>query len=90
MVIKRDKIEIISDILTSIQEKNNKIKITHILYKANLSYNKLKEYLDELLNKNLIEEYYDKKHKYFRLTKKGNEYLEKIKQMTKFIETFDI
>ncbi len=87
---KRNKIEIIYDILISIIEKNNKIKITHIMYKANLSHIKLKEYLDELIEKDFIEEYYEKKQKYFRLTKKGYEQIEKIKQMTKFMEVFDI
>lgn len=90
MATKRNKIEVIFDILNAIQEKHNKIKITHILYKANLSHNKLKEYIHELTEKKMIEEYIEKKQKYFRLTEKGNEQIQKIRQMQKFIETFEI
>jgi len=90
MVFKRNKIEIIYDILNAIKEKNNKIKITHILFKANLSHIKLKEYLKDLEEKNLIEIYYEKKQKYFRLSELGEEYRLKLKQMKKFIETFEI
>ncbi len=52
MAPKRDKVEIIFDILDSIYKTNNKIKISHILHKANLSHTKLKIYLDELKDKN--------------------------------------
>lgn len=90
MAQKRNKIEIIYDILNSIKDKNNKIKITHILYKANLSHTKLKEYLTDLLDKELIEEFIEKKQKYFRLTEKGQEYIQKLKQMKTFMKTFDI
>lgn len=87
---KRNKIEIIYDILISIRNKNNKIKITHILYKANLSHIKLKEYLTDLIDKELVEEFIEKKQKYFRLTKKGQEYIQKLKQMKNFMKTFEI
>lgn len=87
---KRDKIDIIFDILKSIKDKNNQIKITHILHKANLSHTKLKEYLDELKSKQLIEEYLEKKQKFFKLTNKGEDYYQKLNQMKKFINIFDI
>lgn len=90
MAHKRNKIEIIYDILNAIKEKNNRIKTTHILYKANLSHIKLKEYLEELKNKGLIEEFTEKKQKFFKLSPKGEEYVQKLKQMKKFMQTFEI
>ena len=90
MALKRNKIEIIFDILNAIRERNNKIKITQILHKANISHNKLKIYLEELFEKELIEEIIEKKQKYFILTKKGFDYLEKLNQMKKFMESFEI
>ena len=53
---RRGRMEIIADILKSIQNKGGKIKPTHLLYKSNLSHAKLKEYVDILLEKDLIEE----------------------------------
>ncbi len=48
MIERRNKLEIIKDILNVIYEKNGKIKPTHLLYKSNLSHAKMKIYLNEL------------------------------------------
>jgi predicted transcriptional regulator len=53
---KRNKLEVIFDILKVIREKSGKIKPTHILYKSNLSYLMMKDYLNELIEKGLIKE----------------------------------
>ena len=55
MVKKRTKLEVIRDIL-DILKKHKHVKITHLIYKANLSNNSIKPYLEELLKNNLIEE----------------------------------
>ncbi|HLD98553.1 MAG TPA: winged helix-turn-helix domain-containing protein, partial [Candidatus Nanoarchaeia archaeon] len=44
---KRNKLEIIRDILNVIRSRNGKIKPTHILYKSNLSHQMMEEYLAE-------------------------------------------
>lgn len=90
MANKRDKIDIIYDILFSIKDRNNKIKITQLLHKANISHSKSKIYIEELFEKKLIEEIIEKKQKYFSLTNKGFEHLNKLDQMKKFMNTFDI
>jgi predicted transcriptional regulator len=46
---KRDRLQVIYDILKVIKEKNGRIKPTHILYKSNLSHQMMDEYLRELL-----------------------------------------
>ena len=50
MTKKRNKLEIIKDILEVIKNKNGKIKPTHILYKSNLSYIMMDDYLTELIS----------------------------------------
>ena len=82
--------DIIFDILKAIKEKNNKIKITHILYKANLSHTNLKLYMAELEDKKLIEPFEEKKTNFYRLTKDGEFHYQKLRQMKNFMETFDI
>lgn len=73
---KRDRLEIIHDILHAIKEKGNKIKPTHILYKSNLSHQMLKDYLGELISKEFIEFYLNNKGgKRYSLTDKGFKYL---------------
>jgi len=49
----RGKIELIGDIL-SICAKDGPVRQTHIMYKANLSYEALRMYIDELTKNNLI------------------------------------
>ena len=61
MTKKRDRLEIIKDILETIRDKGEKVRPTHIMYKANLSHQMLTEYTDELLTKKLILEDKDKK-----------------------------
>ena len=64
---KRNKLEIIRDILELIRENHNSIKTTPLLRKSNLSSQGFSEYMKELLEKDLIRENQDKKGKKFIL-----------------------
>jgi len=90
MSTKRNRLQVVHDILNSIQAKNGKIKPTHILYKANLSHKMMDIYLKELISKGLINEIKGKKGKTYSLTEKGFDYLNKYKMMSKFIESFGL
>ncbi len=87
---KRDRLQVIHDILKSIQEKDGRIRPTNILYKANLSPQMLNEYLKELIEKGMIKENSSKEGKTYSLEKKGFEFLAKYKTITEFLETFGL
>ncbi|MEA2038110.1 MAG: winged helix-turn-helix domain-containing protein [Nanoarchaeota archaeon] len=66
---KRDRLEVIYDILKIIRDKNNSIKPTPLLRYSNLSSQSFSEYYDELMKKELIKEVIDKKgRRYITLT----------------------
>lgn len=86
---KRNPLEIMYDILDTINKKRGPANPTHILYKSNLSYKMLKDYINELLEKDFIKEEGDKKRVY-SLTKKGKEYLSNYHIMTNFLDRFGL
>ena len=88
--MKRNHFEIIRDILKVIREKSGRIKPTHILYKSNLSYSMMEQYLQELIEKEFIVEEKLKKGKTYRITEKGNAYLEKYHVVSEFIDSFGL
>ena len=49
---RRDKITIMEDLLHIMQEPR---RLTHILYKSNMSYVQLVKYLDDLIGRDLVE-----------------------------------
>ena len=57
--------------LQTISNKGGRIKPTHLMYKANLSHNQMKLYLDELIEKKLVEEEAKDERKMLVLTEKG-------------------
>lgn len=87
---RRDRLQVIRDILGVIQEKNGKIKPTHILYKSNLSHQMMEEYLNELINGKFIIETTNAGSKTYILTEKGFDYLSKYKLITEFIDSFGL
>jgi len=90
MAKKRERLEVIKDVLKSIRE-NKKIKPTRLLYASNLSPQMFKEYINELLSKGFINFDLDKKQKKtFLITKKGNEFLEQYKIIENFVENFGL
>ena len=90
MTKKRNRLEIIRDILEVIKNKQGKIKPTHILYKSNLSYLMMEDYLKELIEKEFITEHTSPTGKTYRVTDKGLTYLEKYKMVSEFTTSFGL
>lgn len=87
---KRTRLEIIKDILSVVKSRNGKIKPTHILYKSNLSYQMMEEYLNELIKKEFIKEIRNKNSKTYIITEKGLEYLNKYDLIVDFTNSFGL
>ena len=90
MTVKRDRLQVIYDILKAIQDKNGLIKPTHILYKANLSSQMLSEYLTDLITREFVIETQSKSGKTYSLTDKGFNYLREYKTIVEFIDVFGL
>ncbi|MEK6816882.1 MAG: winged helix-turn-helix domain-containing protein [Nanoarchaeota archaeon] len=89
---RRDKLDIVSDILKSIQDKGGRIKPTHLLYKSNLSHEGMKRYIEELKVKLMIIEEEDPKKnlRYFIITDKGLKFLQDYKKIREFTDSFGL
>jgi len=90
MTKKRERLEIIKDILMAVRDNRN-IKPTRLLYASNLSPQMFKDYINELIAKEFIKLDIDKKDKKtFSLTQKGSEFLEEYKIIENFVENFGL
>jgi predicted transcriptional regulator len=89
---KRTRIEIIYDMLHTISSKGGRIKPTHLMYKANLSHNQMKQYLDELMEKKLVEEELKEREerRMLLITDKGIAFINQFNQMREFEKTFGL
>jgi len=87
---KRGRLEIIHDILLAVQKKNGRIKPTHLLYKSNLSYQRMNVYVDELIKKGLLDKDFVDKSKFFPLTNNGYQFLAEFKRIREFSDSFGI
>ncbi len=88
---KRDKLEIIKDILKVIKDNRNHIKMTPLLRKSNLSSKRFAKYKEELLKRELIKEVENKKSgRKIIITEKGMAFLEKYRVIINFVEEFNL
>ncbi len=88
--MKRTKIDIIYDMLRAIEEKGGKIIPTHLLYKSNLSHQRMKLYLDELKQRQMITEAHQKDKLFYELTDEGRKFIQNFKRMKEFTEAFGL
>ncbi len=88
---KRDRSDIVADIMAAIVNKGGEIKPTHLMYKSNLSHGQMVLYLEDLIKNNLIAKI--KKptgYEYIIITDKGYEFVEKLKAVKEFEKTFGL
>jgi predicted transcriptional regulator len=87
---KRNRVEIIHDMLRIIQEKGGRIKRTHLMYKANLSHKQMTSYLKELASNSLIKDQKTEERSLILITEKGRDFFVKYSQMREFEKTFGL
>ena len=75
-MVKRDRVEIMAEILCLCMEPRTK---THVMYGTNLSWKMLQHYLSELQNLKLLEVHDDSTR--YVATPRGQEFLEKWKEL---------
>jgi predicted transcriptional regulator len=90
MIKKRNRLEVIYDILKVIHDQHNSIKPTPLMRKSNLSSSSFSEYYEELIAKGFVRELMDKESKYITLTDKGYKYIEKYNLILGLIQEFEL
>lgn len=87
--MRRSKLEMYVDIL-QVLSRRGPLKLTHVMYKANVNCKVLKEYLDFLLKQGLIEErIVGKSRTVFAITPRGItvlKYFRELKQVLPIVE----
>ena len=89
MAKKREKLEIIRDVLSAINTRGG-IKPTRLLYSSNLSPQMFKEYTGMLIEKNFIKELVESGKKKFSLTSKGRGFLQEYVVIENLIKNFGL
>ena len=91
MAKKRERLEVIHDILMAMRDSGHTIKPTRLQYASNLSPQMFRDYVAELEEKGFIEMVLDKKSKkLYRITVKGLKFLEEYKVIVQFIDNFGL
>ncbi|MGY5852981.1 MAG: winged helix-turn-helix domain-containing protein [Candidatus Thorarchaeota archaeon] len=88
----RSKMRIMADMMRSIQSEGEEgAGPTKILYAANLSHDRLTQYIDELVEKELIiETEENESSRVYKLSEKGREFLSEFIKIERFSEAFGI
>ena len=88
---KRDRLEVIHDILGVIRDHHNSIKPTPLLRLSNLSSQGFAGYMRELKEKGLVKEIRDRKgRRFITLTDDGFKYLDRYRMIKGFIRDFNL
>jgi predicted transcriptional regulator len=85
----RSALRIYLDILETVHEEG-KTGPTRILYRANLSHDRLVKYVGELVQKGLLTEMQDQESRYYALTASGIEFYNQLKQAQAFVTGFGL
>jgi predicted transcriptional regulator len=85
----RSKGRILADILKAVQEEEKAIT-THILYKSNLSHDRLTKYLLNLEEGGLLKRSEEKDKTVYEITDKGKHFLHEFQRMEAFVNGFGL
>lgn len=87
---KRTRSDIIGDMLSSIIEREGRIKPTHLMYRSNMSHGQMKAYLNDLIAKELIKKIKKGSHEYITITDNGFEFIQKLREIKEFEKAFGL
>lgn len=76
--------------LLEILKREKAVKITHLIYKANLSNNSIKPYIEELTQKDLIEKHNEKGKTLFKITPEGEKFLDEYNKIVILSESYGL
>jgi predicted transcriptional regulator len=83
----RSKIQIMGDVLNLATAG---IKMTHVMYRANLSYEQAHLYLGDLIEKRLVIQDVSRDGIVYRTTERGREFLQYYQRIAEFLEEPEI
>ena len=85
--IRRDRLKIYGDLLAVLNEeaKKEKIVLSWVQVRVNLPFDRLKGFIQDLINLGLVEDEIS-----FKLTEKGRQYLREYEQVLRFIKRMGI
>ena len=83
---RRDRLKIMAEIMEVAKEKQLK---TRIMYKVNLSFSQVNDYLTFLIERGFLRVTFDNKKKIYQTTEKGNSYIENYFEMVNLLKTPD-
>jgi predicted transcriptional regulator len=86
----RSQMKILADMLEAIEADGGKALPTRIMFKANLSYDRLERHLSDLRQLGLVEEMEDGGKVVYGLTSKGVDYLVEFRRVVQFAKAFGI
>ncbi len=85
LVMRRSKLEMYIDILRVLAQRGP-LKLTHIMYKANVNCSVLKEYLNFLIKQGLVEERtVGKKRVVYAITQRGRSVIKGFRELKKVL-----
>jgi len=85
----RSALRIYLDILETVHDEGE-TKPTRILYRANLSHDRLVKYMGELVSKGLLEEKADGDSRFYTLTPAGMNFINELRKAQAFVGGFGL
>ncbi len=86
---KRTKLEVIRDLLSVLREHGD-VKITHLIYKSNLSYVIIKDYIKELTDNGMMKLNKLDEKSFYTITSRGLQFLREFEKMKIFSEAYGL
>ena len=89
MIMRRSKLEMHIDILKALA-CHGRLKLTHLMYKANVNCSVLKQYLDLLIQHNLVKEQtMHKKRVVYAITERGLRALKNVRKINNALQIIE-